>query len=210
MRTRRSRYCVYAVSLWRVNLVVLGVPSMSQFAQHFSWRQKVVPARSPCFHPQSEGGNDRLIIARGVAQHSVTHANVFEPLICSSGGRCIPAEVLRPTHALATVSRSRGAHVRRWARLSSRRVSLKSRAHRAGPNCQVTPAGPTHPAAPIRRRHRDTHCARERPSLTAERGLRGAVPHSTVSRTYCRPRDRTPHRTGALAAAARQPHPKSA
>ena len=40
-------------------------------------------------------------------------------------------------------------------------------------HCKVTPAGPTRPVAPMRRRHRDAPRARERPSLTAERGPRG-------------------------------------
>ena len=63
----------------------------------------------------------------------------------------------------------------------------------------MTPAGPTRPAVPMRRHPRDAPCARERPSLTAERGLCGDATDRAISGWRCRPRDRTPRRTGARA-----------
>jgi hypothetical protein len=84
----------------------------------------------------------------------------------------------------------------------------KPRAPCAIANCNVTPAGPTHPAAPMRRRPHDAPCARERPLPSAERGLRSNEPRRAASPPDCRPRDRTPQRTGALAAAQGQPPPE--
>jgi len=75
--------------------------------------------------------------------------------------------------------------------------------------CRVTPPGPTHPVAPMRRRPPDAPSARERLSLTAERGLRGDTLGRAVARPHTRPRERAPQRTGALAAAEGQPHQPS-
>ena len=63
--------------------------------------------------------------------------------------------------------------------------------------------------APIRRRPPQVSTqARERPSPTAERGPRDDEPRTAAPRPHCRPRARTPQRTGALAAAERQHNPK--
>jgi len=51
---------------------------------------------------------------------------------------------------LRTVPRSRGARLRRGARLSSRTVADEPRALRAIASCKVTPAGPTLPTVPNR------------------------------------------------------------
>ena len=76
-------------------------------------------------------------------------------------------------------------------------------------NCNVTPAGPPHPAAPTRRTVPATHPVRgAQPSPTAERGLRRDEPPRAASPPHTRPRHRPPQRTGALAPAKRQPHPK--
>ena len=97
------------------------------------------------------------------------------------------------------VVRRGGARDRRWARLSSRSVALKPRATLREHELQGDAGRPTHPAAPIRRRHRDAPCARERPSLTAERGPRGDEPRGAVSKPRCRPRHPATTRTGARA-----------
>src|SRR6188768_2726484 len=76
-------------------------------------------------------------------------------------------------------------------------------------NCKVTPAGPTHPAAPIRRPSPRRTLYAGATALTAERGLRGDEPLRAVPRPHCRQRDRTPQRTGALAPAERQPTQKA-
>ena len=84
-----------------------------------------------------------------------------------------------------TVPRSPGARLRRWARLSSRRVVQKPRALNASANCNVTPKAPRQQRHPSGGGTHDTKRARERPSLTAEGGLRGDKPprgHLRVSR----------------------------
>jgi len=84
--------------------------------------------------------------------------------------------------SLAALLRSREARARRWARLSNRSVTLKARRDSVRrPSGKVTPAGPTHPAAPMRRRPRDAPWARERPSLTVEREPRGDEPRAATA-----------------------------
>jgi hypothetical protein len=111
-----------------------------------------------------------------------------------------------PRTSLHPVLRSRGACDRRWARSSSRPVAPMPRALRAIASCQVTPAGPSTTAAPIRRASSKSHASAGATALTAERGLRGDEPRRALSPPHSRPRDRAPHRTGARVGTGRQPH----
>jgi len=91
-------------------------------------------------------------------------------------------------------SRSAAGEVELPPRCPQSRAPLRARG-----GGKVTPAGPTHLAAPIRRRPRDATRARE--ATLAHRRAR-ASRRRAVSGSRCRPRDRTPQSTGALAATA--------